>query len=96
MVITMPMLSPTMTEGSLLKWTKEPGDKLEPYDLLFELETESLTEEAYRLGDFAGAHPHHVYLHGRKSSCSAKLSLNICDPRQGRDANRVCGGRLSC
>ena len=53
-VIAMPMLSPTMTEGSLLSWMKQSGDQVEPYDLLFELETESLTEEAYRMGDFEG------------------------------------------
>ena len=54
-VIAMPMLSPTMTEGSLLSWTKQSGEQVEPYDLVFELETESLTEEAYRMGDFEGA-----------------------------------------
>jgi len=43
-----------MTEGSLLSWMRQPGDQVEPYDLLFELETESLTEEAYRMGDFEG------------------------------------------
>ena len=53
-VLTMPMLSPTMTEGSLLRWLKAEGDQLNPYDLVFELETESLTEDAYKVGDFAG------------------------------------------
>lgn len=56
-VISMPMLSPTMTEGSLLSWMKSTGEQVEPYDLLFELETESLTEEAYRVGDFEGVIP---------------------------------------
>ena len=51
----MPMLSPTMTEGSLLQWLKHAGDRLEPYDLVFELETESLTDDAYKVGDFAGS-----------------------------------------
>lgn len=55
-VLTMPMLSPTMTEASLLRWLKSAGDQLEPYDLVFELETESLTEDAYKVGDFAGTH----------------------------------------
>lgn len=54
-VLTMPMLSPTMTDGSLLHWLKDTGDQLEPYDLVFELETESLTENAYKVGDFAGS-----------------------------------------
>ena len=56
-VLTMPMLSPTMTDGSLLHWLKDTGDQLEPYDLVFELETESLTENAYKVGDFAGSSP---------------------------------------
>ena len=56
-VLAMPMLSPTMTEGSLLRWLKDEGDQLDPYDLVFELETESLTEDAYKVGDFAGIGP---------------------------------------
>ncbi len=62
MVVAMPMLSPTMTEGSLLGWMKDTGDQVEPYDLLFELETESLTEEAYRMGDFEGEITHQAWL----------------------------------
>lgn len=53
-ILTLPMLSPTMTQGSLSGWAKNPGDVVEPYDLVYELETETLTEEAYRMGDFAG------------------------------------------
>ena len=53
-VLTMPMLSPTMTEASLSGWAKQQGQVIDPYDLVYELETETLTEEAYRMGDFAG------------------------------------------
>ena len=53
-VLTMPMLSPTMTEASLSGWAKKQGQVIDPYDLVYELETETLTEEAYRMGDFAG------------------------------------------
>ena len=53
-VVTLPMLSPSMTQGSLSGWAKNQGDVVEPYDLVYELETETLTEEAYRVGDFAG------------------------------------------
>ena len=55
-VLAMPMLSPTMSEGSLLRWVKDETEQLNPYDLVFELETESLTEDAYKMGDFAGMH----------------------------------------
>ena len=53
-VLTLPKLSPTMTQGSLSGWAKTPSEVIEPYDLVYELETETLTEEAYRMGDFAG------------------------------------------
>src|SRR5438270_893806 len=39
-VITMPRLSPTMEEGVLLKWTKKPGDKINPGDVIAEVETD--------------------------------------------------------
>src|SRR3954465_13148436 len=39
-VITMPRLSPTMEEGVLLKWTKKAGDKINPGDVIAEVETD--------------------------------------------------------
>lgn len=39
-VINMPALSPTMTEGSLVKWHKQVGDKLEPGESIAEVETD--------------------------------------------------------
>ena len=33
----MPALSPTMTEGKILKWEKNVGDKLEPGDVIAEI-----------------------------------------------------------
>ena len=43
--ITMPALSPTMIEGTLLKWLVEVGDKVEPGDILGEIETDKATIE---------------------------------------------------
>lgn len=31
-----------------------PGEEVEEYDVLMEIETESLTEEAYKVDEFAG------------------------------------------
>lgn len=53
-VVPLPKLSPTMSAGTLSAWLKEPGDKVHVHDLLFEVTTEELVEEAYRMGDFAG------------------------------------------
>ncbi len=43
--ITMPKLSDTMTEGTLLRWCKQKGDKIEIGDLLAEVETDKATME---------------------------------------------------
>src|ERR1700744_3805388 len=39
-IITMPRLSPTMEEGVLAKWTKKVGDKIQPGDVIAEVETD--------------------------------------------------------
>ena len=41
----MPALSPTMEEGTLAKWFVKEGDKVEPGDLLAEIETDKATME---------------------------------------------------
>ncbi len=43
--ILMPALSPTMTEGNLVKWHKKEGDKVGAGDLLAEIETDKATME---------------------------------------------------
>ncbi|MEA2756403.1 MAG: hypothetical protein QOJ54_2692 [Aliidongia sp.] len=43
--ITMPALSPTMTEGNLAKWLKHEGDAVKAGDVLAEIETDKATME---------------------------------------------------
>ena len=43
--ITMPALSPTMTEGNLAKWNKKEGDKIKSGDVIAEIETDKATME---------------------------------------------------
>ena len=43
--ITMPKLSDTMNEGTLVKWLKKAGDKIELGDILAEVETDKATME---------------------------------------------------
>jgi len=43
--ILMPALSPTMTEGTLAKWLKKPGDEVSAGDLIAEIETDKATME---------------------------------------------------
>ncbi|TQE00062.1 hypothetical protein C1H46_014315 [Malus baccata] len=44
-VIGMPALSPTMAQGNIAKWFKKEGDKIEPGDILCEIETDKATVE---------------------------------------------------
>jgi len=43
--ITMPQLSPTMTEGTLAKWLKQEGDEVKAGDVIAEIETDKATME---------------------------------------------------
>src|SRR3954462_14100089 len=43
--ITMPALSPTMTEGKLAKWHKKEGDEVKSGDVIAEIETDKATME---------------------------------------------------
>jgi len=44
-VIKMPRLSDTMEEGTVAKWLKKKGDKVEEGDILAEIETDKATME---------------------------------------------------
>ncbi len=43
--VTMPALSPTMTEGTLAKWLVSEGDRVSPGDVIAEIETDKATME---------------------------------------------------
>ncbi len=43
--ILMPALSPTMTEGKLAKWLKQPGETVSAGDMIAEIETDKATME---------------------------------------------------
>jgi pyruvate dehydrogenase E1 component beta subunit len=43
--VLMPALSPTMTEGKIAKWLKQPGDAVKAGDILAEIETDKATME---------------------------------------------------
>ncbi|KAL7215267.1 hypothetical protein ACSBR1_027433 [Camellia fascicularis] len=45
MVIGMPALSPTMTQGNIAKWRKREGEKIEVGDVICEIETDKATLE---------------------------------------------------
>jgi pyruvate/2-oxoglutarate dehydrogenase complex dihydrolipoamide acyltransferase (E2) component len=43
--VLMPKLSDTMEEGKILKWLKQPGDRVKSGDLLAEVETDKANME---------------------------------------------------
>ncbi len=49
--IEMPKLSDTMTEGTLLKWRKKEGDKVETGDIIADVETDKATMELEAFDD---------------------------------------------
>ena len=49
--ITMPQLSPTMTEGTLARWLKQEGEAVQSGDVVAEIETDKATMELEVVGD---------------------------------------------
>ncbi|MCP5491707.1 MAG: pyruvate dehydrogenase complex dihydrolipoamide acetyltransferase [Chlamydiales bacterium] len=49
--LTMPKLSPTMEEGTIVKWHKKEGDAVKAGDVLFEVATDKATVEHSALDD---------------------------------------------
>ena len=50
----MPQLSPSMQSGKVSAWLKSPGEQINIYDIIAEIDTETLTEEENKLGKFEG------------------------------------------
>jgi len=71
--IEMPKLSDTMTEGTLLKWRKKEGDKVQVGDILAEVETDKATMEMEAFDD--GILHKFLVTEGSKVPIGGKLAL---------------------
>jgi len=71
--IEMPKLSDTMTEGTVLKWLKNEGDKVETGDVLAEIETDKATMEMEAFDD--GIMHKHLVEAGAKAPVGGKIAL---------------------
>lgn len=71
--IEMPKLSDTMTEGTVVKWRKNEGDKVETGDVLAEIETDKATMEMEAFDD--GILHKHLVTAGGKAPVGAKIAL---------------------
>ena len=75
--ITMPKLSDTMTEGTLLRWRKKKGDKVAVGDILAEVETDKATMEmeAFEEGTLAD-----IFVpEGGKAAVGAAIALVLAE-----------------
>src|SRR5580704_5974280 len=71
--IEMPKLSDTMTEGTLLKWRKNEGDKVSTGDVLAEIETDKATMEMEVFDD--GILHKHLIAEGAKAPIGGKIAV---------------------
>jgi pyruvate dehydrogenase E2 component (dihydrolipoamide acetyltransferase) len=71
--IEMPKLSDTMTEGTLLKWRKNEGDKIETGDILADIETDKATMEMEAFDD--GILHKQLVAEGGKAAVGSKIGL---------------------
>lgn len=91
--ITMPKLSDTMTEGTLLRWRKKKGDKVEVGDILAEVETDKATMEmeAFEEGVLTD-----IYVpEGGKVIVGAAIALVLKDGEKAGEGNAQEAGRGS-
>jgi len=71
--IEMPKLSDTMTEGTVVKWRKNEGDKVETGDVLAEIETDKATMEMEAFDD--GILHKYLVAAGGKAPVGGKIAL---------------------
>ena len=71
--IEMPKLSDTMTEGTLLKWRKNEGDKVETGDIIAEIETDKATMEMEAFDD--GILHKHLVAPGEKAPVGGRIAI---------------------
>lgn len=71
--ITMPQLSDTMTEGTIVKWLKKEGDKISSGDIIAEIETDKATmeQEVFDSGTLASI----VAKEGQKVAVGAPIAI---------------------
>jgi len=92
--IEMPKLSDTMTEGTLLKWLKAEGSKVETGDVLAEIETDKATMEMEAFDD--GILHAHLVQAGGKAAVGARIGLLLqkgeAPPAAGVEVESVKSG----
>ena len=91
--ITMPQLSDTMTEGTLVKWYKKEGDKIKAGEKIADVETDKATMEmeAFDSGTLAAI----LVKEGDKVPVGAKLGLIATGSEKIEDVKKTAGSASS-
>ena len=91
----MPLLSPSMTEGTLVKWLKKEGDAVKSGDILAEVETDKATMD---LEAFDSGVLRKILIAGRKRRSPCNRSIGIIGAKDEKiDESAIsaasCSGR---
>jgi pyruvate dehydrogenase E2 component (dihydrolipoamide acetyltransferase) len=84
--ITMPQLSDTMTEGTLIKWYKKEGDKIKAGDKLADIETDKAVMEYEAFDDSEGTMAQIVVKEGQKAKIGETLAVVATKGEKVEDA----------
>ena len=89
--ITMPQLSDTMTEGTIVKWNKKEGDKVRAGEEIAEVETDKATMpmEAFESGTLAVI----VAPEGTKVPVGAVMGVIASGKENAADVKNIAGNR---
>ena len=87
--ITMPQLSDTMTEGTLVKWLKKEGDKVKAGEIVAEVETDKATME---MESFEGGTLAHIAVkEGGKVAVGAVVGVLASSKENAADVKKQFG-----
>lgn len=91
--ITMPQLSDTMTEGTIVKWLKKEGDKVKAGEIVAEVETDKATMEmeSFESGTIAAI----LIKEGDKAPVGAAIALIAKAGEKPEDIKKSAGGAKS-
>src|SRR3954471_24703586 len=88
--ITMPQLSDTMSEGTLVKWLKKEGEKIKAGEVIAEVETDKATMEmeSFESGTLA----HIIAKEGDKVPVGKAIALVATGKESASDVKQQAGG----
>src|SRR5881296_345017 len=93
--ITMPQLSDTMTEGTLIKWYKKEGDKINAGDKLADVETDKAVMEWEAYDEHEGTLAKVLVNEGQKAKIGEVLAVVATKGEKVEDVAKNAGGNAS-